>query len=77
MNKPKSPCPRYCDKRAVGCRKSCDAWQRYEAEKAAWYHQNEIEREAAAAASSVIHVGYVRTLSKNQRGRAKRMGWKQ
>ena len=38
----KSPC-RYCEKRFVGCRNSCDAWLEYEAAKKVEYEQRRFD----------------------------------
>ena len=77
MKPPVSPCPQYCEKRGPHCRSGCEAWQQYEQEKEALYAVRKLAADGRSAALAIISKGYRKTLRGNQRGPAKRMGWKQ
>lgn len=80
MNKPKPPCGKYCENRAVGCRKVCEAWKVYEVEQGVYRAIRSIEVQGEADYKEVVRHGVQRaTHRRNPGGRYGRpsVGWEQ
>ena len=69
--KPKPPCGIVCGDRAAGCQATCDRWKAYEADRAAWYAENQ-RRQAIIAIDAEMKIRQHEKIARKKRDRKRR-----
>ena len=71
--KPIPPCGKVCADRAAGCQATCERWKAYEAERAAYYEENQ-KRQAIIAIDAELKIRQHEKMVRKTRDRKRRRG---